>query len=146
MASNCVPVGNLDGLPGEELVCILNSSDAPATNQRRVFALKYTPGLPLQQLWKPDPGPRSNGDAAWSELVADLDGDGVLEVIASGKDAADAWTTQIFDALTGAQLGAIIGGRVAGSAPIEATNKSLVLSRSAPRSGPTASSAAPPTP
>ncbi|MBK8255982.1 MAG: VCBS repeat-containing protein [Polyangiaceae bacterium] len=121
---------NIDGAAGDEIICLLNSSSAPLTDQRKVYALKYVAqGQPLQLLWKQTLAPDVSGDAAWIDPIVDLDGDGTLEVVAAGKDAADVWTTFVFDAATGAVEGQLPGQRLAGTANLSgAANLTLLTS------------------
>lgn len=95
---------DIDGQPGDEAVCLHNVG---VGNQegRRVFAIGYRPGQvpPAALLWEQVLAPSVDGDLrAPGRLLWDLDGDGAAEVVASGKDAAGAWTTRVLDAATGA--------------------------------------------
>ncbi|MBI5533967.1 MAG: VCBS repeat-containing protein [Deltaproteobacteria bacterium] len=125
-ASVCRPV-NLDANPGDELVCILNSSDLPATNQRRLFALRYTASpAQLAVLWDVTLAPDAGGEVSFLDPVQDLDGDGTWEVVVSSKDS-NGWRTRIFNALTGVELASAPGEISAGAAPIAPGNKKLLL-------------------
>src|SRR5690606_2360306 len=99
---------DVDGEPGDEIFCVLNQSAAPGLGQRRAFLLKYsaTPAPGLGVKWSLALAPDAGGDAAATNPVLDLDGDGALEVVVSGRAATGEWTTHILDASTGAQLAA----------------------------------------
>ena len=118
----------LDGQPGDEIVCLLNSSTSPLVDQRKVYALKYVAqGQPLQLLWKQTLAPDVGGDAAWVDPIVDLDGDGAFEIVAAGKDAGDVWTTYVFDAATGAKKDQLAGQRLAGTTRITSAGGALLL-------------------
>ena len=118
---------DLDGKPGQELICALNEALA-VKDRRQVFVLKYE-AKALKLLWKKVVAPDTGGDMAWAELVADLDGDGKPEVLVSGSDGT-AWTTWVLDGATGKQLGQLKGHRVAGTAALEHAKKRVVLTTS----------------
>lgn len=125
--SNCRGV-DLDGVAGEEIVCLLNSSDLPGTSQRKAFALKYDPvAKTLLPIWSAVLAPDAGGDLTWVDPILDLDGDGTLEVVVGAKDAASVWSTVVLDAATGAVLDTIPGERLAGTAPIASPSSSLIL-------------------
>jgi hypothetical protein len=95
---------NVDGLPGDDLVCFENQGSTG--NERGVFALSYrsnqTPALAL--LWHTAVSATSGGDAqAPTSLVVDLDNDGKPEVVVSGL-ANDTYTASVLDAASGAVL------------------------------------------
>jgi MYXO-CTERM domain-containing protein len=123
---------NLDAMPGDELVCLVNSSDLPAVNQRKAYAMKYDGvAKTLLPLWSTVLAPDAGGDMTWVDPVVDLDGDGVVELLVASKDAAGTWTTHVIDAATGASLATLPGERLAGSAPVAAQNSSLVFTTAA---------------
>jgi len=129
----CYPA-NIDGVPGDEVVCIENSSEPPATNQRRATVLHYdytTQPPALNVLWSKTIAPDTGGDARWLDPVADLDGDGTYEVVVSVKDPTNGWQTQILDAGTGALLAAIPNQTIDGIAPMEDPAKRVILTDSA---------------
>jgi MYXO-CTERM domain-containing protein len=119
---------NLDALPGDELVCLVNSSDLPAVNQRKAYAVKYDPvAKTLLPIWSVILAPDAGGDLTWVDPIVDIDGDGMLEILVASKDAAGTWTTNILDAATGSSLATLPGERVAGSAPVADANHALVF-------------------
>jgi MYXO-CTERM domain-containing protein len=107
MRSECVGV-DLDANPGQELVCLLDSSLTPATNQRRAFALRYNGAAApaLELLWSTALA-SDDGELTWRDPVADLDADGLMELVASGKAADGTWTTTVLAAESGAVLATI---------------------------------------
>lgn len=129
--NQCI-AANLDGAPGNEMVCLLNSSDAPATNQRVVTVLHYdtsTSPATLALLWTKVLAPDSGGDLKWVDPVQDLDGDGKQELVVSALDPSLGWQTRIFDALSGTEYTPAIGGQqiVAGTAAMASSGGRLVL-------------------
>lgn len=124
--SVCRPM-NLDGLLGDELVCALDSSYPPGTNQHKAFALHYNAAGPaLDLLWSRGLAPPDVGAMRWRDLVADLDGDGAFEVAVSGFDGTT-WTTSVLDALAGNVLATTNGQAVSGSAALEKSAGRLLL-------------------
>lgn len=117
--SYCRPA-DVDGAPGEELVCVLNEKAAPAIDQRKVFVLRYgaLPAPSLTPMWSAIVAPDVGGDVRYADVVSDLNGDGALEVVVSGKDAADVWTTKVWHAQTGVEIGTLAGEIVSGTAPV----------------------------
>jgi hypothetical protein len=117
---------NVDGAPGDELVCFKSYIDSTPSNHQ-VFVVKYnaaaTPALSL--MWSRDVGD-TVGLSAAPEALVDLDGDGTSEIVASGKTTAGKATSSILDAATGAEL-ATIPLRIAGSARLQSKTKVLVL-------------------
>ena len=129
--SECLPV-NVDGQPGEELVCVLNTAVVGDNSGHRVFVLHYAaaPSPTLAVVWQHDVG-QVNGGLAWgSGLVADLDGDGALEVNVSGTSTSGTIATYVYDAAGGAQLASIPGQKLLGTAKLTAPSKSVLLTSS----------------
>ena len=128
--SHCRNV-NLDGKAGDEIVCAQNTSVA-TKDRRKVYALQYVAGSTpaLKLLWKMTVAPDEGGDAYWTDLVADLDGDAKMEVLVSGKDASGVWTTWVLDALSGKQLAKVLGEKAVGTAALEHKQKRLLITES----------------
>ncbi len=126
--SNCW-AGNLDGAAGNELACVLTSSDSPGVDQRKVFTLEYDGTATLKSPWKAALAPDAGGDVAIVNPIADLDGDGTFEIVVSGYDPnAGGWRTRILDAATGTDLVApITGHKLAGTAAMEDKAKRVFL-------------------
>ncbi|MBI4954881.1 MAG: VCBS repeat-containing protein [Myxococcales bacterium] len=118
---------DLDALAGEELVC--NQNYPGYGGERQVFAVRYTP-TPTPSLsvaWIKVIGEKDGGDLAMNaDGIVDLDGDGTVEVVASGKTAAG-WTTHVFAGATGTELATIASARFQGTAATGAANERLVL-------------------
>jgi len=108
---------NVDGAPGDELICLMSVSDPPATDQRRAFALRYVsgPSHALALLWSTPLAP-DGGELEWVDPVADLDADGRPEVVASGKALDGTWTTTILAGESGAVVATIPDSIVRGVA------------------------------
>jgi MYXO-CTERM domain-containing protein len=131
--SSCTP-SNVDGVAGDELVCIQNVNLGASQGARRVFVLSYKsqPAPSVSVLWEHNVGDYDSGDLnAPTNLVSDLNGDGSLEVVVSGKDASDVWTTYVFDAHTGNQLTTIPNAKATSVAPIVSGKGALILTEDA---------------
>ncbi len=120
---------NLDGAPGDEVACVLNDSNSPGIDQRKVYTLKYDGTSALKSPWKSTLAPDVGGDVSIVDPVVDLDGDGKLELVVSGYDPnAGGWKTRILDALTGTDLvPAIAGHKLVGTAAMEDKAKRVFL-------------------
>jgi MYXO-CTERM domain-containing protein len=98
---------NVDGRPGDEVICFQNTYlAAPATGGRRVFAVTYDASASpaARTLYDLAPVPKDVGQLQWvGNSLGDLDGDGQLEITVSWNDGA-AWSTAVYDAATGAAL------------------------------------------
>ncbi len=128
-SANFCKTQNIDGKPGDEIVCLLNDSDSPAVNQRRVNVLRYdTTAKTFGVLWSSVLAPDAGGDVRYNDPVVDLDGDGKYEVIASGFDPNGGWKTHIFDAMTGIDLvPGITGHAIAGSLEMATKGQRVML-------------------
>ncbi|MGH7293860.1 MAG: FG-GAP repeat domain-containing protein, partial [Polyangiaceae bacterium] len=131
--SECT-TANIDGVPGDEAVCLLDSSSAPATNQRRITVLHFDASAEppaLDVLWSRVVAPDAGGDLRWDDAVADLDGDGLFEIVASTLDPTLGVQTHVYDAISGSELVAAIPGQtVEGTAALESTKGRLILTSS----------------
>ncbi len=119
----CLP-GNIDGIPGEELVCVASESPVPAPTTpdlRKVFALKYkagpTPALDLLWVYGAPAGEALVNTG--NEPLVDLDGDGKYEVIVTSRHADGTFSTHLLAAATGVELTQVDGERFAGTALLE---------------------------
>ena len=128
--SDCY-TANLDGMPGDEVICFENTSLAPSTNQRTVTVLHYTAQPPsLSVVWSKVVAPDSGGDMSWLDPVEDLDGDGTFELVYATNDPTNGWQTHVADALTGADLvSPLVGQTPAGSATLQAATIREVLTQ-----------------
>lgn len=129
--SDCLPA-NVDGQPGDELVCfqeIVNASDPAAVYQVFVLHLDTTTSpASLDLLWRNTTlADQTDGALDYEPgAVADLDGNGTMEVVVSGE-AAGVWTTYVFDAKTGTTLATIPSARSAGTAALRSDGKLNIL-------------------
>jgi hypothetical protein len=70
--------------------------------------------------------------AATSDLLSDLDGDGISEVIFSSRAGTDAWRTQVLEGATGAVIEEVVGSRLEGAFDFDGLpGKELVLASDA---------------
>lgn len=130
--SRCLPA-NVDGRPGEELVCLQSNQALPASEPgHRLFVLGHARDTlgqaELVVLWQRDVG-EVHGQARFAAApVVDLDGDGALEIVTSGVDAsAGAATTYVHDAATGNLRATAASQRVVGTIPAAAGKQTAVL-------------------
>lgn len=124
-AAQC-EAAKLDATPGDELVCFSNWVYGGG-GSRGLFAISYDASKKtLGLLWKMVASSADGGDArAPASLTTDLDGDGHLEALVSGKTNSS-FTTYVLNAETGAQL-ATVPGIAAGDIPDGSTGKRLLL-------------------
>jgi hypothetical protein len=126
---DCIPA-NVDGVPGDELICFQPVVEASDPTPRQVLVLQYTSTpTALNLLWQnttiADASP--SGALIYApNAVVDLDGNGTLEVVVSGMSGG-AWTTYVFDAKKGTELATIPGAYVVGTAPLRADKKVNIL-------------------
>jgi hypothetical protein len=128
---DCVPA-NVDGAPGDELVCFQRAVLASNVSPRQVAVLHYnasTSPPSLGVLWENIAlADTIGGDLDFQpDSVVDLDGNGTLEIVVSGMRSTGVWTTYILDGKTGATLAMIPNARTAGTAPLRADGKVNVL-------------------
>lgn len=117
MRSYCAGI-DIDGSPGDELACILDTSLPPNTNQHRVFVLRYTaqPQPVLNIVWDRSVAPDDGGSLSFVDPVVDLDGNGTAELIFSTRVAPSApWTLKILDLASGNTLASIPGQKAQGA-------------------------------
>ncbi|HEY3821385.1 MAG TPA: VCBS repeat-containing protein [Polyangiaceae bacterium] len=137
---DCIPA-NVDGVPGDELVCFQATVYAAEPTPRQVYVLHYnsTPSS-LSLLWQnttlADPGPSGALDFE-PNAVVDLDGNGTLEVVVAGLTGG-VWTTYIFDANSGSTLATIPNARTAGTATLRSDKKISLLTTDAQKQNLTA--------
>ncbi|MEO5729889.1 MAG: hypothetical protein ABI134_28410, partial [Byssovorax sp.] len=131
----CLP-GDIDGKPGEELVCVASESPVPAPatpDLRKVFALKYKGGgaASLDLLWSYSvPASEALSNVGNNPLV-DLDGDGELEVIVSGYHPDGSYTTHVLAAATGLEVTKLEGQGLGGTALLEGSKSPTLLTYAA---------------
>jgi MYXO-CTERM domain-containing protein len=117
--SRCLPI-DVDGRPGEELVCLQSNPTLPASEPgHRLFVLGHAVDAAgqaaLAVLWQRDVG-EVHGQARFAAApVVDLDGDGALEIVTSGVDAGGAAITYVHGASQGDLRATAAGQRVVGT-------------------------------
>ena len=105
--AHCEPADIVAG-GGKELVCAFSSNLAVPGQGHRVFALGYrTNPARLDVLWSTDIGDVDTDFVLGAGWIADLDGDGRLEVMASGTRTDGKLITAILDGATGETLATI---------------------------------------
>lgn len=123
-SSLCV-ARNVDGVAGDELVCIQDRAGATPSG-RRLTVLKYqtspTPNFAIA--WSVDVGSTDGALQAPSDPVVDLDGDGKMEIVVGG-DVGGEPRTYVYAADTGVLLATMNKARLEGTARIDA--KSAVI-------------------
>ncbi|WP_129579377.1 MULTISPECIES: VCBS repeat-containing protein [Sorangium] len=115
--------------PGRQQALCFQNRVFGAQGAREVSLLAYRPGESpsLAVAWRKTLSPNDGGDArAPTRLAWDLDGDGALEVLASGK-TGETWTSFVLDAATGAELAVIPDEIVQGAVPGEAGAEQWIL-------------------
>ena len=126
----CLP-GNLDGVPGDEVVCVASTGPEPqpgSGDTDRVFALHFTPGPPpsLQVLWSKSLSPNEATSIEGHDLIVDLAGDGKLETLVTGRDASGGHTVHVLQASTGLELASVPGATLVGTAPTQPSGRLIV--------------------
>ncbi|WP_437525865.1 hypothetical protein WME79_39815 [Sorangium sp. So ce726] len=114
-ACEAVTVGD-PSAPRQQALCFQNRV-VGQQGAREITLLEHRPGESpsLAVVWRKTLAPKDGGDArAPTQLTWDLDGDGALEVLASGSTGGS-WTTFVLDAATGDELAAIPGEIVRGA-------------------------------
>jgi hypothetical protein len=127
----CFP-GDIDGVPGEEMICVASESLQPSPvtpDIRKVFALKYkggaTPTLDVLWTYSVPVGEALINDAY--EPLVDLDGDGESEIIVTGRHANGTFSTHVLAAATGAEITRVDGEIFAGVASLESPKLKTLL-------------------
>lgn len=124
---------NVDGRPGDELICFQNNYQAaPNTGGRRVMVLTYDPTATpaFKTLWNAAPVPKATGAlASFGSSVSDLDGDGKLEITVGWYDGT-AHSTQVYDAKTGLAL-TTIAEKLAGVVDVDGDKKPEIVTETA---------------
>lgn len=128
-SSVCLPA-NIDGVPGDELVCFKNVVGATPSGHR-VFALrlKKGPTSTFDLLWSRDVGSADGGLITIAHSVVDLDGDGSMELIVGGR-AASGNETYVIDPRTGTTLATIPNALPSGTIESGLTKETVVVTRS----------------
>ena len=110
----CIPA-NVDGEPGEELVCALSSNMVAAGTGHRLFVLRWSEDdATFNVMWEQNVGDRDASLSVPGGFVSDVDGDGALEIAIVGQLADGDSVSILYDARTGAELARLVGERFAG--------------------------------
>jgi outer membrane protein assembly factor BamB len=128
--SDCIPA-DVDGTPGQELVCFQTVSYSVNPTPLEPFVLHYNATSPptLTLLWQ-NTTIAQTGLAFAPNAVVDLDGNGSQEVVVAGQ-ANGTWTTYVLDAASGATLATIPNQRTVGTAPVRKDGKVNILTADA---------------
>jgi hypothetical protein len=105
----CEPIA-INGIPGDEAICFENEVYG-GVGERSLFMLTYNAAATphVQLVWKTQLSALDTGEArAPAQLFADMDGDGALQVVGSGK-ANGVFTTSVLAADSGATIGTVPG-------------------------------------
>lgn len=128
--AHCIPK-DVDGEPGEEVVCVLKSN-VPFLDGtgHRVFALQYDEqSESLRVLWEHDVGELDAQVSIPADFVSDLTGDGRAEVVVSGLMNSGEWNTDILDASTGQLLATIAGHVAVGTSVLDTLGATVLTSK-----------------
>ncbi|MCB9559546.1 MAG: hypothetical protein H6708_03980 [Kofleriaceae bacterium] len=118
------------GSAGKELLCALGTSLAEPGTGHRMFALQFKDDPPrLDVVWSRDVGERDQSLELGGVLQADLDGDDVPEMFATGATSSGAAVTVVVDSRTGDIRGSLAGEVLVGPARVD--DSSVVLLTSA---------------
>ncbi len=117
----CTPV-EVDGTPGQELICMYNVSVFPA--DRSVMMLELRGGT-MVVAWRTFLASVETGELRAVDLALDL-GDGLAVVASTRTGSTGPWTTHVLDARTGALRTTLPDQLVVGSAPRPAGGRYLL--------------------
>lgn len=124
--SSC-EAANVDGRPGDELICYENNYQAATNAGSRIVVVLTWEGGVFKPLWKATPVPKATGALAhFGSSIADLDGDGKSEITVGWSSDGSAWSTQIYDAKTGASL-ATVAEKLAGMVDVDGDKKPEIV-------------------
>ncbi len=123
-ASQCTPV-NVDETPEQELLCVLIDASAGG---RRLYLMRYedAPTPALVVAWQALVGTTDGAVTVPPSMLADLDGDGKLEVTLAGRDAQGSETTFVYDARVGTELASLPAHIVVGTLPVPGSRAHLL--------------------
>ena len=129
-AAQCEPAKLVPGV-GQQAVCVYSNGTTDNTGHR-VLAVGYTdlPVPALHVLWDQLVPGVDGGLSVKPGLVADLDGDGKMEITFASQLDVMTSATIVLDAATGAQLGMLPGHKLIGTAPIHAGSPLILTEES----------------
>ncbi|MDX9723363.1 MAG: VCBS repeat-containing protein, partial [Myxococcota bacterium] len=123
--ANCLSL-DVDGEPGEELVCFQTIDLTLSDEVRRVMLLKPVLGSnQLSIVWQRVMAPNNGGGLEWVEPVVDLDANGSLELLVSVLDTG-VWSARVLDLETGFEAVVLPDEKVLGVLPGSAGAKTLL--------------------
>jgi outer membrane protein assembly factor BamB len=126
-------LANVDGKPGLEIV--VTDTSYLYSPPAGIYVLGVTSGA-LTTLWSTTvspPAAHAKDFYTVDGAVADLDGDGSMELVYSQWDGgANSWTTYVVNAATGATIAAIPGQIIQAVADVDGDGKSEIVVRSSP--------------
>lgn len=126
----CIPA-NLDSKPGHEVICLGSPPVKPADDSRWAYALRLDSATnKLALLWSKPLAPYTGGGLRFVDGLADLDGDGTLEMAVSVSSAPEVWNTLVLDAASGVVKATLPDRTVAGHVQGAVGSGALLLTTS----------------
>lgn len=123
--------GELDGQPGKEVLLFQDYPLVSESSMAGIAAYKFDVTSGQQQLlWSANVGNYDGEQATLADMISDLDGDGIDEVIFSFRNGPQ-WTTQVLAGQSGQLLASALDSRFEGAADLDGQpGKELLLSTS----------------
>lgn len=126
---------NVDGRPGDELICYEDIYLASSTTGGRVLTvLSYDAAATptLKTLWKAAPVPKDTGRlVSVGNSLVDLDGDGKMEIVVAWSSDGATFDTTLYDAKGGTVLTTITGENLVGLIDLDGDKKPEIVTRGA---------------
>jgi outer membrane protein assembly factor BamB len=125
-----VVLAQADDDPPPELVCFTENTYAPPINSRRVFLMDWDAKRgTLVRRWEHSVAdPLNDRHGYHLSGVADLGGDGSIEVVTSFYDGATrSWTTRVYDVRNGAELASLNRGPFRGLVDLDGDGTGEIL-------------------
>lgn len=121
---------NVDGRPGDELICQEDYHLADGdVGGRRLFAVTFDAAASpkVKTLWNLEPVPKATGTMRYlTGSLVDLDGDGSIELTASWHDGTK-WHTAVLDAKTGTEVIGFDGEVIRGVYDVDGDGKPEIV-------------------